>query len=365
MNRAVTARQQGDDYQAYLFWMTVGDMLQPTAKISEVGYEVDLYTSLDDIAIRFSQPRIHGNSIQIDANFIQVKYSVDYGHPLTWRGLMDPGLINATQYSFLQRLQNAVRTMQDNAKSHLFTLYSPWAIPPDDPLAELINTTDGSINFDKLFKGKSELSKMGEVRYAWREHLGLANDQELIPILERLQIKLCVDDMQTIVSHLNARLSAGGLHPWCDASRVNVYPPLIRKLYAEGRSWFDASTIRDAAKHEGLLVNPTPAHSLGTQLGIRSFNRFAENMEDETDSMLCLTPHFTNRQIKSGDLWAGAILPEVQTFLNTHVKSNGQYVIHIQALSGVVGLLPGQVDAHRRDGRSGSLDLAQSSPHLQ
>jgi hypothetical protein len=37
MSTAVTARQQGDDYQGYHFWMLAAEMLRPTAKIAEVN----------------------------------------------------------------------------------------------------------------------------------------------------------------------------------------------------------------------------------------------------------------------------------------------------------------------------------------
>ena len=77
MGTAVTARQQGDDYQAYHFWMLAAEMLRPTARIAEVGYEVGDYKSFDDVAVKYAQPRIHAHGIEIDADYFQIKFSVN------------------------------------------------------------------------------------------------------------------------------------------------------------------------------------------------------------------------------------------------------------------------------------------------
>ena len=43
------ARQRGDDYQAFLFWLFAARMLRSTSKIIEVGFEVSKYKSLDEL----------------------------------------------------------------------------------------------------------------------------------------------------------------------------------------------------------------------------------------------------------------------------------------------------------------------------
>jgi hypothetical protein len=62
-------------------------------------------------------------------------------------------------------------------------------IRDDDPLHELISGRDSSINIDKLTEGKTDSSKMGEVRKLALEHLKLASDEELFAILERFHVK--------------------------------------------------------------------------------------------------------------------------------------------------------------------------------
>jgi len=337
MSTAVTARQQGDDYQAYHFWMLAAEMLRPTAKIAEVGYEVGDYKSFDDVAVKYSQPRIHGHGIEVDADYFQIKFSVNYGKAITAEALVDPAFSGAESISFLERLRDAVRKMTSR-ESHRFVLITPRHPDLNDALSGLINTSDGSINCDALFKGKTKNSRMGKVRELWASKLGLKEDQELVPILQRLKIVCWPENLQDIIGHLNARLEAAGLQSWPEAFRANPYPQLIRALCAEGKTWFTQECILKAATREGLLSSSIMPSTSGTYLGIRTFMRWAESMEDETDAMLCMCRHFVDRHIQSPELWTSEIVPSITNFLKGNVKSGGKYVIDLQALTSVAFL---------------------------
>jgi hypothetical protein len=51
------------------------------------------------------------------------------------------------------------------------------------------------------------------------------------------------------------------------------------------------------------------------QVGIRSFLRWAEHLEDETHAMLSLLQYFEGREIKSRELWQSQVFPEIENFI--------------------------------------------------
>jgi len=337
MSKAVTARQQGDDYQAYHFWMLAAEMLRPTAKIAEVGYEVGGYKSFDDVAVKYAQPRIHAHGIEVDADYFQIKFSVNYGKAITAEALVDPSFIGAQSVSFLERLRDAVQKIPAGA-NHRFVLITPRPPDPNDTLSTLLNTSNGSINCDALLQGKTKNSRMGKIRELWASKLGLKDELELVPILQRLKIVCWPENLQDIIGNLNARLEAAGLQSWPEASRANPYPQLIRTLCAEGKTWFTRECIMKAATREGLISSTILPSTSGTRLGIRTFMRWAENMEDETDAMLCLCGHFVDRYIRSPELWTSVIIPEITRFLRSNVRPGGNYVMDLQTLTSVAFL---------------------------
>ena len=95
--------------------------------------------------------------------------------------------INATSFSILQRLHVAQKQWAPNGMGCRFHLMAPWQIDINDELADLVSNIGGGIRFNKLFSG-GEKSKMGKVRVAWRNHFGLANDDELRVVLQPLRI---------------------------------------------------------------------------------------------------------------------------------------------------------------------------------
>jgi hypothetical protein len=64
-------------------------------------------------------------------------------------------------------------------------------------------------------------------------------------------------------------------------------------------------------------------------LGVRSFTRWAEAMEDETDRLLRLEKYFEERKIKDPDLWRTAVYPELEGFLMGSMKERRPYHLHL------------------------------------
>ena len=77
---------------------------------------------------------------------------------------------------------------------------------------------------------------------------------------------------------------------------------------------------------EGLLSDLKPTEP--TVLGIRSFMRFAERMEDECERFVCVSKHFDKRYIREAELWHSAVLPEVRAFFaNRSLRSVEHYLL--------------------------------------
>ena len=337
MSNAPSARQAGDDYQAYRFWMSAADMLRPTSRIGAVGYETGAYRAFDDTVVKYTQPRIHAHGIHVEADYLQIKHSVNYGKAITAEALIDPAFSGAEAVSFLERLRDAVGAMPAGM-SHRFVLLTPRPLDPNDVLARLVSSSDGSINCDALFGGKTRNSLTGAVRARWASKLGLGAEKDLVPILQRLMIDVLPQNIQRVIEDLNARLEAAGLQSWPEAHRANPYPQLIRRLRAEGKQWFTGACIKAAANQDGLLLPEKPSATFGKRLGIRTFARWAENMEDKADAFLCLCEHYVDRQIRSPELWDSAITPLLIEFLKKHVAPGTCCLLDLQALSSVAFL---------------------------
>jgi hypothetical protein len=209
-----------------------------------------------------------------------------------------------------------------------FILYSPWQIHPDAPLAQIHSVADGRLDWERLAQG-GDRSKMGKVRTAWREHLKLDSDEELRIVLRPLRI-LPGKTLIELNEKLNDKLYQAGLKPVEEGQLIHPYDDLARRLIQSGKTEFIRSDIEAICKRENLWMEPPISRPNAYQVGIRSFLRWAENLEDETDVMLDLLRWFDGRNIKSPELWQEQIYPAVQNFLAT-LSPNQTCHLHLHA----------------------------------
>jgi hypothetical protein len=64
-------------------------------------------------------------------------------------------------------------------------------------------------------------------------------------------------------------------------------------------------------------------------VGIRSFTRRAEDMDEEMNALLRLENHFDGRHIKSAELWHKAVYPELETFLERNLNGRDRHLLHL------------------------------------
>lgn len=336
MARQIVARQQGDDYQARWFWLQACALLDDFSDVKRVVHEDDALKSFDDVAVYYRSGYTNNQGKLLNADFYQVKFHVTSNGALTGESLCDPAFIGATSCSLLQRMKNAHEHCCTTRLNHRLFLYTPWSLHPDDHLATVHSLSDGSIRWDKLVSG-GERSMSGKLRKRWREHLGLHGDAELGRILANVRIKQgpTLDDL---ARNLNWRLEAKGLKPVEENCLIHPYDELTRKMLANNMNELTARSLLDLCDREGLLVR-TPTRSANiTSLGIRSFLRWAEDLKNQTQSMICLSHHFEGRGIINPGDWNTGIPDSLGSFIQQHIARGGSYRLHLDTHSSIAFL---------------------------
>ncbi len=340
MTTAVVARQQGDDYQARIFWLEACRLFSRFSKVARVAYEFKGIKSFDDVAVVYSSPIPDERGGAVSADFYQAKYHVDLKGNLTWEAMIDPAAIGASTVSLLERLRDAVN---DHAGTGArFNLISAWPIHPDNALAEVVSRRNGELRLEKLFDGSTDASAKGKIRKSWRERLKLATDEDLKRIVTPLRIHAPYQSLDALRKELNFRLEFAGLKPVDDGHAGHQYDDLIRKLHGNGRHDFDRDALRSCCESEGLWIGRTAEMADRIPIGIRSFLRFAEHLEDQTARLLCLLRYFDVRHIRDAASWQKDIGPQVKAFLTSTTGRNDRYMLHLDAHTSIA-LLAGHV----------------------
>ncbi len=328
MNRSINARMQGDEYQALFFWGYALKMFYPHAGIEKVAYEADNVKSFDDIVVYYKKekPTIDCRHNKIYIDFFQVKFHVVNDNTLTWDGLIDPKIINAKSVSIMERLRNAQETFDGSGVR--FFLVSQWQIHSEDSLSKIVSNRENEIRIDKLFAGGNR-SMMGKMRLKMNDHLGFSTDAELESLLIPFRIWHSHYSSQKMINMLNQDLVYLGFKPIENNSILNPYTNLIRKWSENGITEFTKDFILKECIRENLYCGNDSLNSDYVEVGIRSFYRGAENMQDETEKMLCLMNCFNGRLIKEDYTWNEDIFNKLNNFITTEMVPTKKYRLHL------------------------------------
>ena len=335
MARAVIARTEGDDYQARFFWLQICRLFQPHTKVATVGYEVAEVKSFDDVVVSYCPPSNDDRGGVIATDYFQVKFHVSQNEEIQFDSLMNPEFIGATKFSFLQRLRDAYINTQATGGCR-FTLVTPWALDRDDPLSRLVNNNAGQLHLNRLFE-PGPRSKMGALRRKAAEHLEVDEDM-LHSILASMRVRFSYGSLADLNDRLNDKLALAGMRPIENTTSFSPYDDLAKKLLQSERQVFTADEIKEICEREALWVGFRYPSDGGADLGIRSFVRWAEYMEDDTDAVLDLVPHFDGRKIHDAALWDDQVAPQVVQFLETRTKLGGSYRLRVDAHTSVAVL---------------------------
>ena len=330
--KAVSARQQGDTYQGRTFWLEACRLFERHTKFARVGCEIDDVPHFDDIAVVYSEPIRDAHGELVSADYYQIKWHVDQGGALTCDALTDPSFVGSKSTSLLQRLHEAVKTTSARNESARFNFVTTWSIQADDALAKLVSGRDGELRLDVLF-GQSNSNRFSRVMDRWSHNLGVGHE-ELRRVLARLRICANSYSLDRLTRTLSKYMARVGLRAVDHGSRANPYDSLIECLLSEGRNMFTAREIQSICEQEGLWTGLDSGRQ-APLVGIRSFLRFAEHMEDEVDHLLDLAGLFDGREITASEYWNAKVGPKIRDFMTGSVAHLSQCQLYLSAHSSI------------------------------
>ena len=335
MASSVIARIEGDDYQARYFWLQICRLFQPHTKVIEVGYEFAEAKSFDDVVVSYNPPVNDDRGGRVNTDYFQVKFHVSQNETIRFDSLMNPEFIGATKFSFLQRLRDAYFKTKDKGGCR-FALVTPWALAADDPISRLVNNNAGQLHMDRLFQ-PGPRSRMGRLRQKVAEHLEI-DENTLHQVLASMRVLHSFGSLTELNDRLNDKLVLAGMKPMENTGSYSPYDDLVKKLLRSGRQVFTAEAIKEICESEGLWEGYSSPSDDGADLGIRSFARHTDYMDDDTVAVLDLVPHFNGRTIHEPSLWNNEVSTEVIQFLETHTRPGGAYRLRVDAHTSVAVL---------------------------
>lgn len=307
----VVARQQGDDFQARIFWLEAANLLRDESPVRMVMYETGP-KAFDDVVVDYARegaPQDHfGKPILRDHK--QCKWHVrpgDFG----FSDFTVPEFIGGTSVSFLQRARAAQLEYAPSGEGARFHLVTNWAPKEKDPLRKLILNQTNALDIDSVFVGGVN-SMMGRLRDLWNGHLQI-DDDELRRLLRTLGINLRIRSGEDLREQLNDRFEAVGMRTVPRDEAGFSYDDLIRKLHAQGRKQFDRTSFRELVNDEKLLAGPR--HPSKTTIGVRSFMHPIDSIEARATTTLNLVPYFHGRFLKDEAGWETDLFPALKSFV--------------------------------------------------
>jgi hypothetical protein len=349
MADAVKAQWHGHNYQSRIFWQNALNLLDSTSGVIEVTFEADGPKAFDDVVVKYDPPIARSGAQRVPAEYHQVKWHVASGGRFGYEDFIDPAFIGAQSASLLQRLQQALATA--SAGSH-FSFITTYRIKDGDPLADLVSGHDKTLLTERLFDGTTDKSRMGKVRKCWRDHLGLASDEELLRIVQGLRVFEGHRSLDELRTEINLKAQVVGLLT-CSTSSDFRYDELARQLKVRGLNTLTRELFLRLCREEGLLAEAPADLDPFLPIAIRSFLGIAADIVGAApENTLLLTAEFRQRYLRDDREWQRDIRPMVEAFLREAARRSAKLRLVLDAhasiafLSGSVLDLKSGVETH-------------------
>jgi SMODS-associated and fused to various effectors sensor domain len=328
VGNAVIALHQGFDYQARWFWIEGLRLFRSEPVLERVAIEAPAPRGFDDIVSYPVRPRdqdVWGRLVGMDG--FQAKFHTAQSRLIRAADLSDPEFIGA-KTSLLERLRAATVAATGESRNGRFTLVTPWRVDRSDLLGRMLSSA-GELRMSLLFDGKGRRSDSGKLRAAWREHLGLGDDDALQNLLRHFRI--LERDVEQTNRELERELEVAGLVPVQAGSVTHPYVDLIHGHVKLGELEFDAARLRQSLTAAGLWRAAAPLTEAGRPVAIRSRRNGVVHLEDETSELLDLIPLFHDRELASGIDWDGDIAAQISRFLRGSIQVGEGYRLYLDA----------------------------------
>lgn len=281
-----SASMIGHGYQAMVFWKYANQMLREGSEIEAIGYEYKDIKSFDDIVVMYKGEKSFKDCF-IERDYIQVKYHIAQTHYITLDDLMDPRFVNASKYSFMDKVVLAYREKTEDFSKYRFILYTPWNVQQKDPLDKLLDNEYGAFRLEKLFNGTTNNSAMGRIRKKFRDKLKL-DDDELRIVLKQVCIWSGSERVYKLEEELNTGFYYNKLKVCSNGVISNQYISMIHRWK---KDILTAADIMEQCKREGLIATEKKEELIT----IRSFPSL---IEERAAALLDFVPYFDGRYLK-------------------------------------------------------------------
>lgn len=311
MANAVIAGWQGHDYQARFFWVHASALRDPDqTNVVEVSYEAEFPKGFDDVVVRYDPPRPGSQGYRVAIHHYQIKFHVVAAGLFGYADLVDPEFVGGTSVSILQRLREARLKSPEEAA---FTLVTTDRIRDGDQLLELLSNDDRRLRLDKLFVTGGDRSRMGLVRKLWREHLGLATDEELREVLTGFGIHENHQSLEQMRDSVNERFRVVGLTTCRDALAFK-YDGVAKALKINKINNLTRDSFAKLCIDENFISIGEPDNFLNVAL--RSFaDGIAADLDAAADRRLSLLDRFDGRYLSEGQDWNADLRPVAEDFI--------------------------------------------------
>ncbi len=327
VTQAVAVRRDGDTFQARQFWLRAARLLDSKSPVTRVGFESGP-KSFDDIWVEYEpgrQPYAHDGA-PLRREHLQCKWHVAPG-TYGYADLVEPGFINANARSLLQRAHDAQLKHALDGTGARFKLVTNWQIDRSDPLGPMINNRSGSMRLERLYGSKTDNSKEGTVRKAWREHLGIDED-DLRALANTLAFGHVSETLDDLRERLDEVFEVVGLVRVSLNQSTLIYDDIVFQWMAQGRLEFDRKTFREACAREELLGQ---SDDRARVYGVKSFEHAFDRLEERCDGVLDLVPVFDERYIRNDADWRVKLYPDLQAFLGCAARDQPRLRLALDA----------------------------------
>lgn len=321
--KQVASLQEGLMYQGLFFLLQATPILKAETHIKQVCLEHDQAAGVDDVAVFYREPGVDAGGRHSIADYYQVKYHVDQRGTYGADNFCDPTFFGRTR-SLLQQFYEAHKKLKDQKGWYRLYLISNWAWDSTDPLGPYLREGEECAIPEQFFTAGSR-SKLGKVRVSWQTHLGI-DDDEFKDFACRLRLSTNHLGRRGLRESLDHCLARFGLKCIPIDMAQNPYDSLIQQFVVNGTNEFDAQGFRAMCEREKLF--DAPPKSGPPVLGVRSFLRATERMEDECNGFVCVARCFEGRYIREASLWQESIRPEVQAFFTqTSLRTKEHHIL--------------------------------------
>ena len=201
----------------------------------------------------------------------------------------------------MQRFHGAYNKVRVGHSQFRLHLASNWRWSAD-ALGKHLREYDGAL--PEEFFAATARSAVGKIREAWRKHLGI--DAHAFPDFARcLRFQTDLFGRRFFRELVNDRLGRAGLKPVPDDRAASPYESLTQRFLMDRKASFDRTTFRELCAKEGLLADDRDDRKSRT-IGVRSFLRFAENLEEEAAVVISVVDQFSGRHPRDDKSWATA-----------------------------------------------------------